>query len=195
MSGPTGTGKTTYAETKVREVARGATAPSDWCYVYNFDEPDRPTARRFRRARGRTSAGTWRTWSKRPRPKSAGPLKAKSTNPAALESHPARRGGGRSNLAGAGRGSPGHALHRPAVADGHHHRAAVAVGPAVQPGAVRRAARRDERAADPAGQELRGRVNDAIRRIRHVERANPRTRCARWSGRPALTRSTICFRP
>ncbi len=44
MSGPTGTGKTTYAETKVREVARERPAPSDWCYVYNFDEPDRPTA-------------------------------------------------------------------------------------------------------------------------------------------------------
>lgn len=47
MSGPTGTGKTTYAVTKVREIARLRTAPSDWCYVYNFDEPDRPTALAF----------------------------------------------------------------------------------------------------------------------------------------------------
>lgn len=47
LSGPTGTGKTTYAETKVREEARKRPSPSDWCYVYNFDEPDRPTALEF----------------------------------------------------------------------------------------------------------------------------------------------------
>src|SRR5690606_16384008 len=47
MSGPTGTGKTTYAEAKVREVARKRPRPDDWCYVYNFEEPDHPTALRF----------------------------------------------------------------------------------------------------------------------------------------------------
>lgn len=47
LSGPVGTGKTTYAETKVRREARDRPTSPDWCYVYNFDEPDRPTALSF----------------------------------------------------------------------------------------------------------------------------------------------------
>lgn len=42
VAGPTGTGKSTYiSDILMREAARG-TAPSDWCYLYNFKNPDQP---------------------------------------------------------------------------------------------------------------------------------------------------------
>ncbi|MEW6623653.1 MAG: AAA family ATPase [Bacillota bacterium] len=42
MAGINGTGKTSYAKTMVSAVAAGGQVPDDWCYVYNFKEPDRP---------------------------------------------------------------------------------------------------------------------------------------------------------
>ncbi|WP_096202683.1 Lon protease family protein [Bacillus sp. FJAT-45350] len=44
LVGPTGTGKTTYAHSKVLEHAKELETPSDWVYVYNFQTPDRPIA-------------------------------------------------------------------------------------------------------------------------------------------------------
>lgn len=40
--GPTGTGRVTYTIQTVRRLAKERPVPSDWCYVYNFDDPDRP---------------------------------------------------------------------------------------------------------------------------------------------------------
>ncbi len=42
VTGPTGTGRTTYTRAKVRDVAAARPVPSDWCYVYNFQQPDQP---------------------------------------------------------------------------------------------------------------------------------------------------------
>ncbi|MGE5559493.1 MAG: AAA family ATPase [Chloroflexota bacterium] len=42
MSGPTGTGKTTYARSALRRVAAEQPVPQDICCVYNFSDPDRP---------------------------------------------------------------------------------------------------------------------------------------------------------
>jgi predicted ATP-dependent protease len=42
MAGPTGTGKTTFARSFLRQVAAGQPVPDDICYVYNFSDPDRP---------------------------------------------------------------------------------------------------------------------------------------------------------
>lgn len=47
LVGPVGTGKTTYAETMVRCIAKGKAKPKDWCYVYNFKHPDSPKALSF----------------------------------------------------------------------------------------------------------------------------------------------------
>ncbi|HHW66410.1 MAG TPA: AAA family ATPase [Epulopiscium sp.] len=47
MSGPTGSGKTTYATSCVREIAKNEPVPYDWCYVYNFAKPSNPLALRF----------------------------------------------------------------------------------------------------------------------------------------------------
>ena len=44
LSGPTGTGKTTYAIKKTKERALKEPVPCDWCYVYNFQNPDQPLA-------------------------------------------------------------------------------------------------------------------------------------------------------
>ncbi|WP_027416084.1 ATP-binding protein [Aneurinibacillus terranovensis] len=47
LVGPSGTGKTTYARTKIREIANSKPVPLDWCYVYNFDRPDCPNVLSF----------------------------------------------------------------------------------------------------------------------------------------------------
>jgi len=44
VSGESGTGKTSYITKKVEEYAKGLPAPSDWCYVYNFEEEIKPLA-------------------------------------------------------------------------------------------------------------------------------------------------------
>ncbi|HEX6988175.1 MAG TPA: ATP-binding protein [Bacillota bacterium] len=44
MSGPPGTGKTTYAQNVAAEAAADQPVPNDWVYVHNFHEPDRPRA-------------------------------------------------------------------------------------------------------------------------------------------------------
>ncbi|MEC4890216.1 MAG: ATP-binding protein [Nitrospira sp.] len=43
VSGPTGTGKGTLVRQMVKRMAQGAPAPSDWCYVNNFQDPSRPS--------------------------------------------------------------------------------------------------------------------------------------------------------
>lgn len=44
MSGMTGTGKTSYAQNFIKEIARNERIPDDWCYVHNFDNPNQPMA-------------------------------------------------------------------------------------------------------------------------------------------------------
>lgn len=41
-AGPTGTGKQTTLKSYVKEHAKKTPTPSDWCYVYNFKDPDKP---------------------------------------------------------------------------------------------------------------------------------------------------------
>lgn len=40
--GPAGTGRMTYTQDSVAKVAGKRAVPNDWCYVYNFDNPDMP---------------------------------------------------------------------------------------------------------------------------------------------------------
>ncbi|GAB6157148.1 ATP-binding protein [Desulfotomaculum varum] len=44
VAGPAGTGKTTYTQTVVTQVAARESTPGDWCLVYNFKDPDVPQA-------------------------------------------------------------------------------------------------------------------------------------------------------
>lgn len=50
--GPVGTGKTTYAIQKIQEMAQTKPTPNDWCYVYNFRNPDQPLALSFAPGQG-----------------------------------------------------------------------------------------------------------------------------------------------
>jgi len=42
--GQPGTGKSTYVRAVVTQAASKGSQPSDWCYIYNFTEPERPLA-------------------------------------------------------------------------------------------------------------------------------------------------------
>lgn len=53
MSGPSGTGKTTYAKESTERLAATEAVPKDWCYVYNFQNPRNPLALRFEPSVGR----------------------------------------------------------------------------------------------------------------------------------------------
>ncbi|MFO7941613.1 MAG: ATP-binding protein [Bacillota bacterium] len=44
MTGETGTGKSTYARTTVSRKAQECPTPNDWCYLYNFEDPENPRA-------------------------------------------------------------------------------------------------------------------------------------------------------
>lgn len=44
VAGPTGTGKSTYINDVLRQVAGQGKTPEDWCYLYDFANPDRPKA-------------------------------------------------------------------------------------------------------------------------------------------------------
>lgn len=53
MAGPSGTGKTTYARASTEKLAATEPVPSDWCYVYNFQNPRCPLALRFEAGMGK----------------------------------------------------------------------------------------------------------------------------------------------
>lgn len=42
LEGPTGIGKTIYARNKLEAIAKTKPVPDDWCYVYNFENPNEP---------------------------------------------------------------------------------------------------------------------------------------------------------
>ncbi|MGQ0568229.1 MAG: Lon protease family protein [Armatimonadota bacterium] len=44
VAGPVGTGRTTYTQSKVTQLAATRPVPSDWIYVHNFQQPDQPLA-------------------------------------------------------------------------------------------------------------------------------------------------------
>ncbi len=52
VSGPVGTGKGTLVRQMVKRMAQSATAPSDWCYVNNFQDHSRPTYLSFPAGQG-----------------------------------------------------------------------------------------------------------------------------------------------
>jgi lon-related putative ATP-dependent protease len=54
VSGPVGTGKGTLVRQMVKRLAQSAPAPSDWCYVNNFQDPSRPICLSFPAGQGCT---------------------------------------------------------------------------------------------------------------------------------------------
>ena len=53
LAGPTGVGKSTTIETILDRVAKEKPTPGDWCYVYNFQNPNEPKAIDLPTGRGR----------------------------------------------------------------------------------------------------------------------------------------------
>jgi len=60
VTGLTGTGKTSIIKAFLKKITSGQTTagadsptPEDWCYVYNFTDPDRPQALKIRRGLGK----------------------------------------------------------------------------------------------------------------------------------------------
>ena len=44
LEGPSGVGKTMYAKNYLDKISKKKKTPSDWCYIYNFDNPNEPIA-------------------------------------------------------------------------------------------------------------------------------------------------------
>lgn len=44
VAGPSGTGKSTYIQSVISKESKEGKHPSDWCYIHNFQEPERPIA-------------------------------------------------------------------------------------------------------------------------------------------------------
>lgn len=44
LEGPDGVGKTMYTKHYLDKISKKKKAPSDWCYIYNFDNPNEPIA-------------------------------------------------------------------------------------------------------------------------------------------------------
>lgn len=44
VAGINGTGRSSYAKSIVQSLAKDKPVPLDWCYVYNFEDPDQPLA-------------------------------------------------------------------------------------------------------------------------------------------------------
>ena len=44
LEGPSGVGKTMYTKNYLQKIALKKKVPSDWCYIYNFDNPNEPIA-------------------------------------------------------------------------------------------------------------------------------------------------------
>lgn len=44
LEGPSGVGKTMYTKNYLRKISTKKKIPSDWCYIYNFNNPNEPIA-------------------------------------------------------------------------------------------------------------------------------------------------------
>lgn len=44
LEGPDGVGKTMYTKNYLKRISKKKKVPSDWCYIYNFDNPNEPIA-------------------------------------------------------------------------------------------------------------------------------------------------------
>ena len=44
LEGPSGVGKTMYTKNYLNKICKKKKTPNDWCYIYNFDDPNEPIA-------------------------------------------------------------------------------------------------------------------------------------------------------
>ena len=53
VEGPSGVGKTIYTRNYLTKISKKKKAPHDWCYIYNFDNPNEPIAVSFPAGQGK----------------------------------------------------------------------------------------------------------------------------------------------
>ena len=53
IEGPSGVGKTLYTKNYLNKLAAKKKVPSDWCYIYNFENPNQPIAVELPAGQGR----------------------------------------------------------------------------------------------------------------------------------------------
>lgn len=53
LEGPSGVGKTMYTKNYLDKISKKMKVPSDWCYIYNFDNPNEPIAVSFPSGQGK----------------------------------------------------------------------------------------------------------------------------------------------
>ncbi len=58
IEGPSGVGKTMYSKQYVSEIASKQKTPNDWCYIYNFNNPNEPIAVSLPAGEGKVFAQT-----------------------------------------------------------------------------------------------------------------------------------------
>ena len=61
ICGMTGTGKTSYAQNIARKMAKKCKTPDDWCYVYNFNNSNRPKAINLPAGLGKIFKRIWKS--------------------------------------------------------------------------------------------------------------------------------------
>ena len=64
LEGPGGVGKTMYAKNYLNTIAKKKKTPCDWCYIYNFDNPNEPIAVSFPAGNGKQFKETMDTFIK-----------------------------------------------------------------------------------------------------------------------------------
>lgn len=58
LEGPSGVGKTMYTKDYLNKISKNKKTPPDWCYVYNFENPNEPVAISFPAGQGQEFADT-----------------------------------------------------------------------------------------------------------------------------------------
>jgi len=53
IEGPSGVGKTMYTKNYLKKISNKKKTPNDWCYIYNFDNPNEPIAVSFPAGQGK----------------------------------------------------------------------------------------------------------------------------------------------
>lgn len=64
IEGPTGVGKTLYTKNYLDKIAKKKKTPNDWCYIYNFDNPNEPIAVSLNAGQGAVFAQDMETFIK-----------------------------------------------------------------------------------------------------------------------------------
>lgn len=52
LEGPSGVGKTMYTKDYLQKISKNKKTPQDWCYIYNFENPNEPVAVSFQAGQG-----------------------------------------------------------------------------------------------------------------------------------------------